>query len=199
MLMRDSVTASKIPPLTPVVAGYADGLYAWSAADWALFPTAVKISIAVHPDHQGDVLDVETGDAVPADIPGLCTRFNRPGRRAPTVYCSRSAWPACKAVAGDTRIDWWISTLDGTQDVPGAVAVQYETTGAYDESIIHDLTWVTPEVPGMDMNTARGIAYDLLAALLGYGPDTPQITEAIEAYAVQIMGNVEGGISGLIE
>jgi hypothetical protein len=140
--MRDSVNSVMIPSGTPVVAGYADGLYQWSQADWDRHPAAVRLSIAVHPEDSGDVLDVERGDATPADVPGWCDRFRRLGRRAPTVYCNRSTWPACRVAAGDRPVDWWISTLDGTIDVPGAVAVQYTDTGAYDESFILDPTWV---------------------------------------------------------
>ena len=198
MIMRDSTRPGMIPPATPVVAGYADGSFAWTAADWALFPHSVKLSIAVSAATQADILDVELGDATPAEVPGWCDRFSRPGRRAPTVYCSRSSWPAIQAAVGSRHVDYWIGTLDGTTSVPGAVAVQFADYGTYDESTILDPTWVGMEVDTMDMNVARGLAYDLLAALLGYGPETPQITEAIEAYAIQIANNVEGGISGLI-
>jgi hypothetical protein len=142
LVMRDSVNASLIPTDTPVVAGYGDGLYMWSSSDWARFPNSITLSIVVDPAHQGDVLDVETGDAAPSDVPGWCDRFNRPQRRCPTVYVNRSNWAACRAAVGNRRVDWWVSTLDGTQQVPGAVAVQYTDTGAYDESVILDPTWV---------------------------------------------------------
>jgi hypothetical protein len=89
--MRDSVNGHLIPPGTPVVAGYADGIYAWSQDMWDAHPDAVHLSIAVHPDHQADILDVERFDATPADVPGWIDRFSRPARRRPTVYCARSA------------------------------------------------------------------------------------------------------------
>jgi hypothetical protein len=154
--MRDSTRAGLIPPSTPVVAGYADGLYAWSAADWALFPNAVKLSIAVHPEHAGDILDVERGDATPEDIPGWADRFSRPPRRAPTVYCSRSAWLECQKAAGLRRIDWWISTLDGTTSVVGAVAVQFADFGGFDESVILEPSWVGM---GADQNGGDLVLY----------------------------------------
>lgn len=169
MIMRDSTRAGLIPPGTPVVAGYGDGIYAWSAADWALFPRAVKLSIVVNAEHAGDILDVERYDATPEDIPGWCERFDRPGRRAPTIYCSRSAWLDCQRAAGVRRVDWWISTLDGTTSVAGAVAVQYADHGGwYDESTILDPTWLgsfTQEdetvgylLPGPPANAADALA-----------------------------------------
>jgi len=161
LLLRDSINAPLIPPDTPVVAGYGDGKFIWSPSWvdgsnwWDLFPNAVKLVLVVDAAHSGDVLDVEVGDAAPADVPGWCDRFSRPGRRAPTVYCNRSTLPAVQQAVGGRRVDYWIATLDGTQDVPGAVAVQYIDTGPYDESIIHDPSWVglnppnTTEADGM--------------------------------------------------
>lgn len=156
LILRDSIDATLIPPDTPVVAGYGDGAYLWSpswkaagglpagANWWDLFPGAVQLVIVVNAAHSGDVLDVEKGDATPADVPGWCDRFDRPGRRAPSVYCNRDTWPLVRQAAGGRQVDYWIGTLDGTQDVAGAVAVQYVDTGAYDESVIHDPTWVLP-------------------------------------------------------
>ncbi len=197
MLMYDSVSASLIPTTAEVVAGYADGLYAWSAADWARFPNAVKLSIAVHPANQADVLDIENGDATPSDAPGWCDRFHRPGRRRPTLYCSRAAWPSVKYFVGARQVDYWISTLDGTQTVAGAVAVQYTDTGQYDLSNIQDPTWVEARMTS-DQDIARGLVYDLRAALLGDGPGSPNEAAAIEAYVAGVVGNVEGGLSALI-
>lgn len=147
MLMRDSVNASLIPLDTPVVAGYGDGLYMWSSADWARFTNNIALSIVVFAGDSGDILDVENGDASPSDVPGWIDRFNRANRRRATIYCNRSTIDAVRAAAGNRAFDWWAATLDGTQSVPGAVAVQYTDTGAYDESVILDPRWV-----GANMN-----------------------------------------------
>ena len=196
MLMLDSISASAIPTNVPVVAGYVDGRYVWSAADWNRFPNAVRITIATQASSQADVLDVETGDATPADVPGWVGRFNRPSRRRPTIYCNRSTWAAVKAALGTTEVDYWISTLDGTQTVAGAVAVQYTDTGGYDESLIQDLTWL--EDASLNQDTARGLVYDLRASLLGEGPGTAGEAAGIEAYVAGVVANVEGGLSALI-
>lgn len=201
MLMRDSVSAGAIPLDTPVVAGYADGLYQWSASDWGRFPNSVQLSIAVHPATSADILDVETGDATPDDCPGWVDRFHRGGRRRPTIYCNRTTWPQVKWALGARQVDYWISTLDGTQTVPGAVAVQYKDFGGYDESIIQDPSWVGAPTD-MTPDVARGLVYDLRAALLGEDAGTPQPgtneAGAIEAYVATVSANVEGGLSALI-
>jgi hypothetical protein len=161
LLMRDSIEPFSIPlDNLDVVAGYADGNWLWPSPGWARFqPPIVSLSIVVSANDQGDILDVEIGDATPADVPGWVRRFNRPGRRKPTIYSNRSTWsrmqgsPALTIVealqnAGIqvSSVDWWASTLDGTQFVPGAVAVQYagsdRTGGNYDESIIWDTSWI---------------------------------------------------------
>lgn len=161
LVMRDSIDAPLIPRDTPVVAGYGDGKFIWSpnwrdGGNWFdLFPNSVKLVIAVFAQDAGDILDVETGDARPDQVPDWCARFNRPGRRAPTIYCNRATWPLvidALASAGTNpagpHVDWWIATLDGTTNVaipPGGKApalVQVVDTGAYDESIILDPSWV---------------------------------------------------------
>jgi hypothetical protein len=142
-LLYDSVDPFGIPANAPAVAGYGDGNYVWPQAGWDRFPNARKLSIVVSAAHQGDVLDVEKGDALPGEVPGWCDRFNRPGRRRPTIYCNRGSWPAVRAAVGSNRqVDYWISTLDGTTQVPGAVAVQYVDVGPYDLSVILDPTWI---------------------------------------------------------
>lgn len=202
MIMRDSVTAGRIPPGTPVVAGYADGNYAWTSADWAEHADAVCLSIAVHPGTQADILDVENGDATPQDVPGWIDRFQRPGRRRPTVYCSRSAIAAVRAATGAREFDWWAATLDGTTAVPGAVAVQYVDYGGYDESTILDPSWVgmdhLPTVvhhppnssgePVVNLETARVVIW--IERLILFGPlalSEPNAQAAVDAYAQRIV------------
>jgi len=117
----------------------------------------VPLSIVVHPANSGDILDVEFGDASPSDAPGWADRFDRPLRRRPSLYHSRNLRDAVLAAMAGRAYDWWAATLDGTVDVPGAVAVQYcgasdsndpcRTTGHYDESIIFDPGWINLQPP----------------------------------------------------
>ena len=180
-LGRDSVTAADIPlDNLAVVMGYADGLYQWSAADWARFPDPiVKLSISVHAINAADVLDVEVGDASPSDVPGWCDRFNRPNRRAPTVYCNMANWDACKAAAGARRVDWWIALYPGTTDpnaippLPGAVAQQFHDFGGYDETVIFDPSWIgaPPEDDMATIGQKRATVLNCRVSSFGVWPE----------------------------
>ena len=71
------------------IAGYANGTYAWSAAEWNLFPHADHVHIAVRAAfNAGDVLDVETGDASPVST----SRTSPPLKLARTEMVT---WSAC--------------------------------------------------------------------------------------------------------
>lgn len=149
MILRDSTEPFDIPlDGLDAVAGYGDGPWAWSSAGWARFPpSVVPLSIVISPADAGDVLDVERFDASPADTPGWADRFNRPGRRRPTIYCNRAMIGAVRQAMGARPFDWWAATLDGTlTGTDGAVAVQWKgaalTGGHYDESVILDPSWV---------------------------------------------------------
>lgn len=154
LILRDAVDPFAIPLAgLDAVAGYADGIYQWSSEGWARFPAPiVSLSIVVSARNAGDIIDVEPGNATPADVPGWCDRFNRPGRRAPTAYVNRANWPDVIAAVGRRVVDYWVSTLDGTIAVPvpaggkPPVAVQNKGTaltgGSYDESVILDPSWI---------------------------------------------------------
>ena len=202
LLLRDSIDAPLIPRDTPVIAGYGDGRYCWSPAWkasgglpaganwWDLFPRSVQLVIVVNAANAGDVLDVEWGDASPADVPGWCDRFNRPGRRAPTIYCDRNTWPMVQQAAGGRRVDYWIGTLDGTRDVAGAVAVQYTDTGAYDESVIHDPSWVGLEDP-MALDPNDPVVQSIMGNLKAIG-------DLATAIAQETANGVSTGPGGLV-
>lgn len=160
--------------------GYGDGAFVWPSSGWARFqPPIVPLSIVVSPLNVGDILDVETGDATPADCPGWNSRFSRPGRRAATFYCSRTTWPLIVNALGLSvarKVDFIVATLDGSTDAwygsPGTsppdglrlVAIQQlgsaQTGGNYDQSVILDPTWIFPPVPfdgGLpDMSSTAG-------------------------------------------
>lgn len=151
--MYDSVTPGNIPADAQMVAGYVDGAYAWSAADWARFPAAVHVPIAVFPStNDGVVLDVEQGDATPQQAPGW-VQMRRAAGVDPTVYCSESAWPAVQAAfkaAGVAQPHYWVAAYPGEGAVvpAGAVAHQYQDAGPYDLSVVVDY-W-----PGVDTQEA---------------------------------------------
>lgn len=156
--MRDSTTAADIPlGDLQLVAGYANGKYAWKDTDWARFGSIPKVRIDVLGTAPGSasVLDVENGDATPAEAVGwVHARRKLFPDTAPTIYCNRSTSTlvaAAMMTAGlRLAIEYtlWIATGDGTKVLPnmvGVVAVQWKwvtpPAGHYDESIVYDDEW----------------------------------------------------------
>lgn len=159
--MYDAVTASNIPRNAAMVAGYIDKikLEPWSAADWARFPSAVKVQIVKKAStNAGHVLDVEPGDATPAQAPGW-VRMRRAAGADPTVYMNASTWPAVRAefqAAGVAPPHYWVAKYDGSPtwgvdwaDL-GCVAKQYlgDVAPGIDVSSVADF-W-----PGVDQTPA---------------------------------------------
>ena len=62
-------------------------------------------------------LDVERGDATPAQVPGWLDEREKSGGGVGGVYCDRSALAAVEAAAGDRPHLLWVATLDGTASV----------------------------------------------------------------------------------
>lgn len=84
--MFDSVTVTEIPhiPATAAaVAGYVGGIYHTMPALRRVFPKSRKVSIAVESSEHADFLDVELGDATPADCPAWFRRQKE--RKAKTI------------------------------------------------------------------------------------------------------------------
>jgi hypothetical protein len=152
--MYDSVTASAIPRAARMVAGYLPpSRYAWSAADWARFPTAVKVRIAIFARvNDGHVLDVEPGDATPAQAPGWVVMRRREGVD-PSIYCNASTWPTVRAEfrrRGIREPHYWIAKYDNVARLPaGAVAKQYANPPLHGRGHF-DLSIVADHWPGVD-------------------------------------------------
>jgi hypothetical protein len=153
-VMRDSTTAADIPLQgTGIVAGYGNGAYKWSPADWARFPHVPHAVIdVIGSDWQAcSVLDVETGDAKPQAATAWVKARNNYRAKSATVYCNRSTIEAVDAACEGESVMYWVATLDGTivqGKTPGGnpiVACQYkgqaQTGGHYDESLVFDAAW----------------------------------------------------------
>lgn len=147
--MYDAIYPANIPAAAQMVAGYVDGRYAWKPADWARFPHAVKVRIAVFSSTaDGHVLDVEPGCSTPGNAPGWVVRRRAAGVD-PTVYCSLSQWPVVRAAFAAAKVaqpHWWIAAYPGNGPVlySGTVAHQYANPGPVDISVVADY-W-----PGVD-------------------------------------------------
>jgi hypothetical protein len=109
IVMFDATDLSQIPAGPAAVAGYVDGLYQTAPALAARFPHAHLLTIAVSAADDADCLDVETGDATPAQAPAWYERQQARGVFRPCLYASVSVMqsqviPALQA-AGISRAD----------------------------------------------------------------------------------------------
>lgn len=192
--MADAVNPDNIPVgVYPLVAGYINGpVSQWPAAGWARHAgRSILVRITVFAStNDGHVLDVEQGDATPAQAPGW-VKMRRAAGTDPTVYCSEAVWPAVRKAFAAAKVPephYWVAAYPGEgQVIPaGAIAHQYVDLGPLDESVVADY-W--PGVDGGDMS------FDLLTAL----PDpksvagTGTVQEALTAALYGIGGRRNGG------
>lgn len=146
--MFDMADASThIPTNNPTaVAGYIDGNFQTYHALVARFPHAKHLAIAVFAGtNDGHCLDVETGDATPAQAPGWVRKRHAVGIARPIIYANASTMPAViAALEHDTikRDEYllWVAAYNGKEEIPaGFDAHQWknvEVPGSnYDQSI----------------------------------------------------------------
>jgi len=155
-------------------AGYTTGTpdIRWTDADWHARPSSVRIcQDAGATDDTADVLDVETGAATPADVPGWHKRAlaayksgKRPGQRMPAVYCNLSTLPQITAALDAAKIRtypylWparWGLGLGGARAAIQTglsgyhqIAIQYASGTKFDSDVYRkdwlDMTSTTPE------------------------------------------------------
>ena len=189
--MHDSTTAADIPLGARVVAGYVGGLYHWEAGDWARFPGATQVRIAVALALDGHVLDVENGDATPDQAPGWIIRQRAAGWDRPTIYCQRSGVMAeviarCEGAGLHLGVHWTLWVADWTGEahpIPGASVVQYaappRSGGHFDLSVIYDDAWPPkkgPPVPPTPPPAQRGASPTLVPESIRtcWSPDSAQ-------------------------
>jgi hypothetical protein len=156
-LMFDSISPSGIPASAVMVAGYLDGVYANIPEMRARFPHATVVPVAVsasYPAARGVVLDVETGDATPAQAVAWCRAYAGSNSDL-TVYCDSSTWPQVRAAfqsAGVSEPQYWIAAYDGDPSIPaGAVAKQYANNDSYDTSSVVAYWPGVDPIPEADM------------------------------------------------
>jgi hypothetical protein len=159
--LYDAITPTNIPLYAQMVAGYVDGRYRWRAGDWARFPNAVQVRIAVFSSTtDGHVLDVEPGCSTPASAPGWVSSRRAAGVD-PSVYCSLATWPAVRAAFAAARVPephYWIAAYpgNGAQLYAGSVAHQYANPGPVDISVVADYWPGVDGVPVSNVITTGG-------------------------------------------
>lgn len=129
-------------------AGYINGAYATYAALRARFPRSPVLAITITAAATAHVLDVENGDATPAQAPGWVRLCHADGIALPIIYAARATMEqaggvlarlaAAQLVPGVDCL-LWVAQWDGIPLVPaGYDAKQYASVEAYDTSNIVD-------------------------------------------------------------
>jgi len=121
VLMADSVNPHTIPEKFKRnpngVAGYVDGpLSAWTPHEFRSFPRVWRITVtgSLAVAARARVIDVETYDATPADVPAYREERHALTGEPTVVYCDRSTVPLVIAAdAQHLELEWWIAVLGG--------------------------------------------------------------------------------------
>ena len=125
LTMYDSVDISQIPPNAQAVAGYTSGRWVTYPHLVAAFPHAHVLSIAVNAAHDADCLDVETGDATPAQGAAWYQRQKTRGVTRPCLYASVSVMQAdilpalSKAGISRAAVRLWSAHYTGSAHICG--------------------------------------------------------------------------------
>lgn len=120
IVMFDDVDTRLIPDSAPAAAGYVDGTWPTYRPLRERFPDRPVLAIAVSAGHDAHCLDVETGDAAVAEVPGWIVRQQEGwagSRWRPCVYASKAVVPqviAVCAAAGIGREEYRIWAADWT-------------------------------------------------------------------------------------
>ena len=173
-------------------AGYTTGSggIAWTAAQWAASPGAVRIDQDYQAvDHTADVLDVENGAATPADCPvwvkACLANYHlgaRSGQRSPAIYVNGSNISAVvnSLIAGGVTsgvgiwlADWNLNAVQAAARVVAGsgpfpiIGVQFSDAGLFDISAF--------SVPWLDTVSGGGVAAD---PTISAGASGAEVTKA---------------------
>lgn len=130
--MYDADEPYDIPRDAEMVAGYVDGIYAWSATEWGWFPRSTKVTIsAVGAKWDVHLYDLEPGCIWPPEnvLPLIVTA--RANGRWPAVYCNQlNHWAYIRQMfrmRGMEEPPYIVANYDGVAVIPdGAVGKQYK-------------------------------------------------------------------------
>lgn len=177
----DSIIAANVP-WAPVVMGYDDGAWPDAAALHERWPGSTIVRITTNPaDNEGDMLDVERGDATPADLPPWTERRLVAGHRGPLGYFAESNRAAVVAAleAYHPALRWpgfFVAAVPGIGPAlqqPTDVGHQYARGGggAYDISVVVDyLPGIDPPPPAVTLTSSpRGA---LMLHSIGFTTDS---------------------------
>lgn len=129
-----------------LVAYYIDGIYAWNAAEVAMFRNNQLVTITVF-GNPADVADAETGDMTAEAAGDWVRRQKAAGYLRPTIYRSLSVMDDIRRTTGNLILgkDWdaWVADYDNrTESVyPNSAAKQFRNASDFDESEVYDDGW----------------------------------------------------------
>lgn len=129
--MLDSVTVANLPSGADAYAGYVDGAFQNYQALKARFGGhAHLLSIAVFASDNAECLDIETGDATPAQAPAWVRRQHGRGIRRPVLYASASVMGTVSTTlhgAGLARSSYrlWSAHYNGHAHICGPATCAY--------------------------------------------------------------------------
>jgi hypothetical protein len=158
IVMGDAVNPAALPSGLGAYAGYDDGHWPDYLAIKGAHPFVPVVEITVWLSNQGVCLDIENGDAVPAQGPGYVLARAQAGIWRPILYGSRSILPAImgacsNAGIGRDRYRIWSAHYGQGQHICGpgtcgssvqADGTQWIDHGSWDESILPDWFFGAP-------------------------------------------------------
>lgn len=141
----DAATPENVPSGVHA-AVYVNG-YAWPEVEVKRMSGVFRVSVhrEAYWARFARCIDVESGAATPQDALTFLEHRRALGFNDGTVYCNRSNWEEIRQLIlgahGFPEPLWWVATLDGTTEVPGAWAVQYYggLHTPYDLSVLHGI------------------------------------------------------------
>lgn len=151
-IMYDGIDADTVPFGASIYAGYTGGKWPSLAALRKKFAGKLFLSIAVSASDDAHALDIESGDATPAQAPTWANRQRVKGNPYPVCYMNASTWPAVRAAFIAQQVPeplYWVAEyVKDPSKIPaipsGAIALQYYSYSGYDISIVEDY------FPGLD-------------------------------------------------
>lgn len=170
-ILFDSVDPAMFPDPGKVpfdaTAGYVNGRWPSSAGILKRFPNLPHVSITVNSTGNAMCLDVEPGDATPADVPAWLDRQYARGLTKPVIYCGNGDIAEVRRLCGPRPFWWWSANWTRVAHIdPGADATQWDDKGpngeGVDQSQISDAFYAS--LPGAPM----ALTADDIAAIFDY-------------------------------
>lgn len=179
-VMYDGITPSSVPTGASLYAGYVDGKWPSAAGLSKRFPNARVVGIAALPStNNGIILDVEKGDATPAQSVDWVLMRRKAGVD-PTVYMNTSTWDDVRAAFQARKVPephYWVAAYSSSSAIPsGAVAIQWKNTSGYDQSNVADY-W-----PGVDPVQETDMALTAADVLLIWGYKNPKAGDTFDVH-----------------